>query len=241
MPKFLFYAGTGFCFFLALSAAAGFAAQLDGGAMTFVAVHGGGMAGGAAAAWSIVVALVAGMAVSAILVRMAALLAARNVFGALFALLSTAAAIVSLAWTLLLQTRMLMLVRHGAAYGDLAQFHFAAVMMLGCFVSLTFLALRPYFSVQASRILSALVFLPFPLYCLILVQELFVSTRLSPLPSASPAALVFFGVVAVLFFAIAVHCIRHRHMFIETTNLRELLDTRVDHSSRPIGTVAFDS
>ena len=47
--------------------------------------------------------------------------------------------------------------------------------------------------------------------------------------------------MAVLFFAIAVHCIRHRHMFIETTNLRELLDTRVDRSSRPIGSVAFDS
>jgi hypothetical protein len=44
----------------------------------------------------------------------------------------------------------------------------------------------------------------------------------------------------VLFFAIAVHCIRHRHMFIETTNLRELLDTRIDRSS-PIGGVAFDS
>ena len=30
MPKFLFYAGTGFCLFLALSSAAGFAAQIDG-------------------------------------------------------------------------------------------------------------------------------------------------------------------------------------------------------------------
>jgi hypothetical protein len=30
-------------------------------------------------------------------------------------------------------------------------------------------------------------------------------------------------------------------MFIETTNLRELLDTRVDRSSRPIGGVAYDS
>jgi hypothetical protein len=241
MPKFFFYTGTGFCLFLALCAAAGVMSQADGGALAFVAVHGAVVSAKNAASWAIIVALVAGIATSMILVRMAALLAARNVFGALFALLSTAAAIVSLAWTLLLQTRMLMLVRHGAAYGDLSQFHFAAVMMLGCFVSLTFLALRPYFSVQASRVLSALVFLPFPLYCLILAQELFVSTRLSPLPSASPAALVFFGVVAVLFFAIAVHCIRHRHMFIETTNLRELLDTRIDRSSRPLGSVAFDS
>jgi hypothetical protein len=47
---------------------------------------------------------------------------------------------------------------------------------------LTFLALRPYFSVQASRVLSALAFLPFPLYGLILAQELFVSTKLAALP-----------------------------------------------------------
>jgi len=241
MPKFFFYAGTGFCFFVALCAAAGLMSQAEGGPLAFVAVHGAIVSTRSAAGWAIVVALIAGIATSAILVRMAALLAARNVFGALFALLSTTAGVVSLAWTLLLQTRMLMLVRNGAAYGEIVQLHFAALMMLGCFVSLTFLALRPYFSVQASRVLSALVFFPFPLYCLILTQELFVSTRLSLLPAASPAALVYFGVIALLFFAIAVHCIRHRHMFIETTNLRELLDTRVDRSSRPIGGVAFDS
>jgi len=241
MPKFFFYAGTGFCLFVALCAAAGLMSQAEGGPLAFVAVHGAIVSARSASGWAIVVALIAGIATAAILVRMAALLAARNVFGALFALLSTAASIVSLAWTLLLQMRMLMLVRTGAAYGEMAQLHFVALMMLGCFLSLTFLALRPYFSVQASRVLSALVFFPFPLYCLILTQELFVSTRLSPLPSASPAATVFLGVVAVLFFATAVHCIRHRHMFIETTNLRELLDTRVDHPSHPIGGVAFDS
>lgn len=241
MPKVFFYAGTGFCLFIGLCAAAGLMSQAEGGPLPFILVQGSIVSAKNAAGWAIVVALIAGIATASILVRMAALLAARNVFGALFALLSTAASIVSLAWTLLLQTRMLMLVRHGLPLGDLAQLHFSALMMLGCFVSLTFLALRPYFSVQASRVLSALVFFPFPLYCLILAQELFVSTKLSPMPSASPAALVFFGVVAVLFFAIAVHCIRHRHMFIETTNLRELLDTRIDRSSRPIGGVAFDS
>ena len=241
MPKFFFYAGTGFCLFVALCAAAGLMSQAEGGPLAFVAVHGAIVSARGAAGWAIVVALIAGIATAAILVRMAALLAARNVFGALFALLSTTASIVSLAWTLLLQTRMLMLVRTGAAYGEVAQLHFVALMMLGCFLSLTFLALRPYFSVQASRVLSALVFFPFPLYCLILAQELFVSTRLSPLPSASPAATVFLGLVAVLFFAIAVHCIRHRHMFIEMTNLCELLDTRVDRTSRPLGSVAFDS
>jgi hypothetical protein len=241
MPKFFFYGGTGFCLFLALCAAAGLMTQAEGGPMAFVAVRGAIVSGTNAEAWAILVALIAGIATAAILIRMAALLAARNVFGAFFALLSTAASIVALAWTLLLQARMLMLVRHGIEYSELSQLHFAALMMLGCFVSLSFLALRPYFSVQASRVLSALVFLPFPLYCLILAQELFVSTRLSPLPSVSPASNVFFGVVAVLFFAVAMHCVRHRHMFIETTNLRELLDTRIDRPARPIGGVAFDS
>ena len=238
MPKFLFYVGTGFCLFLALSAAAGFAAQLDGGAMSFVAVRGAAVSGSAAAIFSILVALLAGMAVAAILVRMAALLAARNLFGAFVALLSINAAILTLAWTLLLQSRMIMLVRHRAAWDGVGQVHFVAFLMLGCFVSLTFLALRPYFSVQASRVLSALVFFPFPLFCLIVVQELFVSTPLRPLPPATPASLVYFGVVALLFFAIAVHCIRHRHMFLEMTNLRELLDSR---AHRGIGGVAFDA
>lgn len=241
MPRLFFYGGTGFCVFLALCAAAGLAGQLDHAPLAFVAVHGAAVSSTTAAGWAILVALVAGIATSAILVRMAALLAARNLFGALFALLATAASLMSLAWTLLLQTRMLMLVRRGGDVAAAAQLHFAAVMMLGCFVSLTFLALRPYFSVQASRVLSALVFLPFPLYCLILAQELFVSPAASSMPAVSPASLVFFGVVSLLFFAIAVHCIRHRHMFLETTNLRELLDTRVDRSAHPIGGVAFDS
>ena len=238
MPKFLFYVGTGFCLFLALSAAAGFAAQLDGGTMAFVALHGGAVSGSVAGAWSVVVALLAGMAVAAILVRMATLLAARNLFGAFVALLSITAAMLALAWTLLLQSRMIMLSRQRVSWAVVGQFHFVAFLMLGCFVSLTFLALRPYFTVQASRVLGALVFFPFPLFCLILIQELFVSTPLQPLPPPTPASLVFFAVVALLFFAIAVHCIRHRHIFLEMTNLRELLDSR---AHRGIGGVAFDA
>src|SRR5438128_1004496 len=141
MPKFLFYVGTGFCLFLALSAVAGFAAQLDGGAIAFVALKGGSIGGGGTAAWSILVALLAGMAVAAILVRMAALLAARNLFGAFVALLSTTAAMLTLTWTLLLQSRMIMLERQRVGWDGVGQLHFVAVLMLGCFVSLTFLAL----------------------------------------------------------------------------------------------------
>ena len=241
MPKLLFYIGTGFCLFLALSAAAGVGSQLDGAPLGFVAVHGGAVGTGTASVLSILVALIAGLACAAIFVRMSALLAARNLFGAFLALLSVGAAIVSLVWTMLLQSRMLALVRHGFGWGGVGQLHFAAFLMLGFFVSLTLLALRPYFRVQASRVLSALVFFPFPLFCLILVQELFVSTSAAPLPVTTPASLVFFGVIAVLFFAIAIHCIRHRHMFLEMTNLRELLDSRAHRGARSLASVAFDS
>ena len=241
MPKSLFYIGTGFCLFLALSAAAAVGQQLEGGPLSFAALRGNLILATGAAAWSIIVALLAGLAIAAILVRMAALLAARNLFGAFLALMSVCAATLSLAWVLVLQARMLMLVRGRMGVGNISEMHFAAFMMLGWFVALSLLALRPYFRIQASRFLSALVFLPLPVFVLIVIQELFLTSSAAPLPANTPASKVYFGVVAMLFFAISVHCIRHRHMFIETTNLRDLLDPRVDRAPRPIGGVAFDS
>lgn len=240
MPKPLFYLGTAFCLFLALTAAATGAQQMESGSIAFVAVHGGAIASVARSGWAIVVALIAGFAVAAILIRMATLLAARNLFSGFLALSAIVASIVSLAWILLLQARMLVLVRRQVTLAGINEMHFVAFMMLGYFVAFTLLALRPYFRVQASRFLSALVLFPMPLFALILIQELFASTATGPLPASSPASAVFFATVSLLFFAIAVHCIRHRHMFLELTNLRELLDSRVDvDHGRTIGGVAF--
>jgi hypothetical protein len=243
MPKGLFYVGTAFCLFLGLASAAGLTQQLRG-QVAFVAVHGGTVSTTSAAAWAIVVALLAGMAAAAILLRMAALLAARNLFAAFLALFCVGAAIVSVAAVALLQSRMLIVARHARAplSEAVSELHFAAVMMLGYFLSMAFLALRPYFRVQASRFLSALVFFPLPLYLLILMQEMFVSGSRAPLPAVTPASRVFFGAVALLFLAIGLHCIRHRHMFLEMTNLRELLESRIDlEKQRVIGRVAYDS
>src|SRR5213080_2914273 len=129
MPKALFYTGTAFCLFLALVAAAGSMQQLRG-QVTLVAVHGGAVATTSAAAWAILVALLAGMATAAIFLRMAALLAARNLFAAFLALFSVGGAVTSLTWLLLLQARMIPLVRNaGAALQPLSEMHFAAVMM----------------------------------------------------------------------------------------------------------------
>jgi len=199
MPKVLFYAGTAFCFFVALISAA----------VAFIDVP-----ANAREWWTIAAELLAGLAIAALFLRMAALLAARNLFAALMAVLFVAAAMASLAGVLLLQWRV--------ADTRFAEVHIAALMALGFFLSLALLSLRPYFNIQASRFLSALVILPLPLFLLVLAQQIF--------------ARVFFAVIALIFFAIAVHCIRHRHLFLEMTNLRELLDPRGDH--RPF---AFDS
>jgi len=234
MPKALFYTGTAFCLFLALTSAAEAGRELRHGVLAFA-----GMPDGPYAMWAIVAALLSGLAIAGLFLRMAALLAARNLFAAFVALLSVTAATAALAGVLFLQWRMT-----AAAAPHLAEIHFAGLMALGFFVSLSILSLRPYFSIQASRFLSALVFFPLPLYALIVSQEMFLRTSAAPLPAASPASRVYFGVLAILFVSIAVHSIRHRHLFLEMTNLRELLDSRVDPGSRhgrPIGGVAFDS
>jgi hypothetical protein len=234
MPKLLFYAGTAFCLFLALTSAGEAVRELESGRMAFVALP-----QSSAAVWAIVTAMIAGLAMASLFLRMAALLAARNLFAAFVAVLSVAGATATLAALLLVQWRMT-----AAGSTSLAEVHFAALLALGFFVSLSLLSLRPYFSIQASRFLSALVFFPLPLYALILAQEMFVRPSAAPLPESTPASQVFYGVLTLLFFSIAVHCIRHRHIFLEMTNLRELLDSRVDPGSRnnrPLGGVAFDS
>src|SRR5436189_297442 len=156
MPKTLFYIGIVCCVFLAVAAGGILAQEMQGSPVSFIAMHGRTLITGTSAAWAIVVALLAAVAVASILVRMAALLAARNLFGAFLALFAASAA---------------------------------------------------------------------------------------PLPSTTPASIVFFAVVAMLFFSIAVHCVRHRHIFIEMTNLRELLEPRVDpaRTAKAVGRVAFDS
>ena len=233
MPKVLFYAGTAFCIFLALTSAGEATRELRGSALAFVAVP-----ETARASSAIAVGLVAALAIAALFLRMAALLAARNLFAALMAVLCVAGATASLAGLLLLQWRL------NAVPGEaMAELHFAGFMAAGFFVSLSLLSLRPYFSIQASRFLSALVFFPLPLFVLVLAQEMFVTASPAPLPPSTPASRVFFSVLALLFLSIAVHCIRHRHLFLEMTNLRELLDGRADpaRNGRAIGGVAFHS
>src|SRR5436189_5306800 len=91
MPKLLFYAGTAFCFFVALLSAAMIVADVPSVARVW---------------WGIAVALLAGLAIASLFLRMAALLAARNLFAALMAVLFVAAAMASLAGGPLLEWRI---------------------------------------------------------------------------------------------------------------------------------------
>ncbi|HEX2834772.1 MAG TPA: hypothetical protein VHW00_17295 [Thermoanaerobaculia bacterium] len=230
MPKVLFYAGTAFCLFLALTSVGEVARELGAaGGLTLMIVP---LSRGAT--WAVAATLAAGLTIAALFLRMAALLAARNLFGALVAVLAVTSATASLAALLLLQWRI---ASEGSPH--LVELHFTVLMLLGFFLSLSLLSLRPYFSIQASRFLSVLVFLPLPLFALV-AEEMFGVDA----PVATPATRVWFSVLAVSFVAIAVHCIRHRHLFLEMTNLRELLAPRVDPGGSRggrIGGVAFDS
>lgn len=234
MPKLLFYGGTAFCLFLALVSAGETAHELRDGGIAFIALP-----ASSGAPRAIGAAFLAGLAIAALFLRMATLLAARNLFAGFVAVFAVTGAMASLAAVLILQWRLV-----SVPTAQLNEIHFAALMLLGFFVSLSLLSLRPYFSIQASRFLSALVFFPLPLYAIIAAQEMLVAASPAPLPVSTPASRVFFSVLSLLFLSIAVHCIRHRHLFLEMTNLRELLDSRVDAGSRPtrpIGGVAFDS
>lgn len=249
MPKGLFYGGTVFCIFLALTSAGEVARQMQSGEVSFVALQ-APLAVNARAGWAILVAMIGGLVAAALLLRMAALIAARNLFSAFAAVFSVSAAVAALTWLMFLQSRLVSILRETSARDPLAaslsELHLVSTLMLAWFVSLCFLALRPYFRVQASRFLSALVVLPLPLSLLIVAQEVFISPSRPPLPATSPALQMLFAVLAVLFFAIAVHCVRHRYLFIEMTNLRELLEGRFDPTERSprtvrLGGAAFDS
>lgn len=247
MPRVLFYAGTAFCLFLALTSGAEAVRQVQSGTFAFAALDAARTVSPARAAWSIVVALVAGLAAAAIFLRMAALLAARNLFGAFLAVFAVTGAVMSLAALLFVQSRMISTGSASIVVSALGEFHLAGMLVLGFFVALGILSMRPYFRVQASRFLSISVVFPLPLFAVVAAQEIFAGASAPPLPAATPASIVFFAVVAVLFLAIAVHCVRHRHLFLEMTNLRELLEGRFDpsgrHTPRPIrlGGAAFDS
>ncbi|MHB0971816.1 MAG: hypothetical protein ACYC60_18875 [Thermoanaerobaculia bacterium] len=225
----MFYAGVFFCGMLAIAAAV----------QAFFAL---GVAGPISAGTSLTVAVIvlfATVPVSALLLRMASLLAARNLFGALFATFAIACAAVASGVFAVLQIHNALISQRLAGVMDAlpidlspvpAQLIIATGYATAFFLAIALLALRPYFQVQSSRYLSMLVVIPIVAFAWVLSEQV-IAGALAIMRSRS--FVVSMELVAVVFVSIAVHSLRHRPLFVEVTNLRELLDPRLR--------VAFDS
>lgn len=184
----------------------------------------------------VVAVMLLSIPVAGFFLRMASLVAARNLFAAFFAIFATCSAAISGGLYAALDFRSSLLERHvqltapqAETLDMLLELRLATLWALGFFLATMFLSTRPYFRLQG-RVLPVLVSLPLPVFFLILGNR-FVVPEGAPSVEATTALLLL--LFAFLFVAVAVHGLRHRHIFIELTNLRELLDARVDPAAGP--------
>lgn len=173
--------------------------------------------------------------VAALFIRMSSLVAPRHVFGALVSLASVACACLTVIAAAAFRLDLSLYPGESAAnvIGS-RQLEFAAALC----TCLAILSVRPYFRIQGG-ILRTLVLLPTPLLALVVIA------RETQADGASWLSVLILA-LATTFVSVGGHCLRHRHLFIEPTNLRELLDRRdSDGSERrprlPFKDVAFDS
>ncbi len=246
MPKPLFYSGVVFCAFLALVGATQSSQYLDwslGTATEFPP--------NSQDPRLLVLLLFTIVPVMALFLRMASLIAARNLFSSFFAASGIAITAFTFGFLAIVRLRSIMLLRDArmleadaaqSALSATLQLQAALLYALGFSLCVSFYALRPYFSMHA-RLLSGFATLPGVLYTIFLTQ-LFVPAESSV---RWHSAFAFTLLISGLLLGIAAHCLGHRHLFLEVTNLRELLDSRIDIASRRgrkvgiNGNVAFDS
>ncbi|MGA7615052.1 MAG: hypothetical protein WBX15_07715 [Thermoanaerobaculia bacterium] len=231
MPKTLFYAGVVSCAvfsWLGLrDAAACLVRVLRGEAVPGTLP---GIPGGLILLLALLVMITA---VSALLLRMASLLAARNLFSSFFAAFSIAGAALLSVFTTALGYRVATLASSAVPTPDISairQIHAAAAWGTAFFVSLMILSLRPYFRIHA-RLLTSISLLPASFFVLALAQEIALPQSVGVFGLRSWSAALFLVSISLFLLSIAVHCTFHRHMYVEVTNLRLLLESRFDASS----------
>lgn len=239
MPKSLFYAGIIFTLLLALivGGQALSDAAADDGVLT--APSSGSMP--RSAMLHLIGLLLISIPVAALHLRMASLMAARNLFASLLALFAVVCTALSLGAIIVLRLKTGADELAGHPPRTEASLHLTyeldqiAGILTAFFLSIVFLTLRPYFRLR-SPLLALLVLVPAPLFVVVTVQRFLIG-------ASAPLGTLFQLVVAVTFGAVAFHSLRHRHLFLEVTNLRDLL------AARPIspregfleGDIAFDA
>lgn len=194
--------------------------------------------------------LVLAVPVAALFLRMASLIAARNLFAAQFAVFAIACTTLGAGLLSTVQFRALVMMKGNAipaAVEALSELQLVVLYALGFFFSIALLSIRPYFRLQG-RALAAMVLIPAPLYLAMLAEQYVTAPAMeSSLGVTSVLTSLYLLLVAATFAAVSVHCVRHRHLFVEVTNLRAMLDTRAAVPVRPRngfrfdGSVAFDS
>lgn len=244
MPKSLFYGGVVSCALVAIMLVAHAGGQWTVDSSLAQILSGGPLFGtnSFAPIWLMILSV----PVAAMFLRMCSLLAARSLFAGLMGIFAVASSGLAAVYVASVQFRMTLLLRNAAslsrerlaeALRPLADQQLTGYVVLGWFLSVTFLSMRPYFKMHSNPFFAALVYFPAPLFLLTVAEEMSVLT-------GTTASVIFWLILAILFIGIALHGLRHRHLFIEVTNLRELLDSRIDpaHRGMAIGRgMAFDS
>ena len=247
MPKPLFYAGVCSAVLIALlSAVYAFGAHPPKGVDEQLNTL--ALSGHPATPYFFLAVLVFSVPVAALFLRIASLLAVRNLFQAFLAVaalmgtLLTAVLLAIGSLRLAVFADQLQLPGAGSLLGPLLETHIVNYYALGLFLSLLLLALRPWFQIQASGVLSGSMLLPAVLYGWVLIEEHFIApvTTLSAAFRSAPS-FAFFLIVAGIFLGLAIHCLVHRHLLVEVTNLREIMDSNVEPGGPPIrGRMAYD-
>ena len=228
MPRGLFLTGAGASALVGvLSIVYAFAAFMPSDGREAIA-----LSGNPAAAVFLLAVLACVFPVAAVFARIASLLAVRNVYQALFATVALACTLLTVSFLAIASLRLAIRVRAPLGSADaapaaaqLVEEVLVSYYALGLFLSVLLLAIRPWFSIQASGILSGLMLLPSILFGWVVVEEHLLApvTTLGDAYRSAPS-FAFFLIVAAAFIGIAAHCLAHQHYFLEVTNLREIFD-----------------
>jgi hypothetical protein len=185
----------------------------------------------------VLVVMLLSIPVAGFFLRMASLIAPRNLFAAFFSIFATCSAAVSAGFYAALDFRSSLLAgARGltAAQADtldmMLELRLTTLWAVGFFLATMFLSTRPYFRLQG-RVLAVAVSIPLPVFFLTLIWRYGAPAALGGISVVLTGTLL--ALFAFLFVAVAVHGLRHRHLFIEMTNLRELLDVRSELDQRP--------
>jgi hypothetical protein len=163
------------------------------------------------------VLLLMAIPVGALYLRIASLIAVRNLFASVLAVSAISCSLLSGLFLFALHLEPGGVGLHGEP-GFAANLAIVAGHLVAIFLSLTFLTLLPYFWLH-SRLVALSTFLPALAYLVLLVEK-FLHGSLYGEALASAAFILSIAITAA---AVAVHSLRHRHAFLEVTNLRDVL------------------